>query len=119
MKTLFNVLSIVFLVLGLAFTVLPLGTIAFLPIALALVFAAIAMMVSKETGKNLSKSLLYIGVALALAVIVKVMVVKHEIERPSDEDLQQQEQVDQENLNMLEELEALEDLKELELEKTE
>jgi len=114
MKTFLNVLSIVFLVLGLAFTILPLGTIAFLPIALALICAAIALYVAKDTGKKLAKALLYIGVALALAVLVKLIVVKHEIEPATDEELQQQEQVDQDNLNVLEELEALEDLDELE-----
>jgi len=114
MKTFLNVLSIVFLVLGLAFTILPLGTIAFLPLVLALICAAIALYLAKDTGKKLSKALLVIGAALALAVIVKLIVVKHEIEPATEEEMQQQEQVDQENLNVLEELEALEELEELE-----
>ena len=114
MKTFLNVLSIVFLVFGLAFTILPLGTIAFLPLALALICAAIALYLAKDAGKKLSKALLVIGMALALAVIVKLIVVKHEIEPATEEEMQQQEQVDQENLNVLEELDALEELEELE-----
>ena len=45
MKTFLYVLSIIFLVLSLIFTILPLGTIAFLPIGLALLFATIAFFV--------------------------------------------------------------------------
>ena len=49
MKTFLYVLSIIFLVLGLVFTILPLGTIAFLPIGLALIFAAIAFFVRRNS----------------------------------------------------------------------
>ena len=107
MKTLFNVLAIVFLVLGVTFTILPLGTIALLPVGLAIIFATIALFVTKKGTKNMSKALLVIGLTLALAVIIKNVAVKESVAPPSVDDIEKREQVDQENIDLLEELDSL------------
>ena len=111
MKKLLNVLAILFLVLGLVFTVLPLGTIALLPVALALIFAATGWFTAKD---KMAKTLLIVGIALALAVIVKSVAIKPTVADDTDEELQKKEQLEQENLKELEELEGLEELEELE-----
>ena len=105
MKTTVNVLAIVFLLLGLVFTILPLGTIALLPIVLAILFAAIAFCTTKGTGKKLSRAVIIIGMLLVFAVIVKVAVVEDKVAPTTEQEQQKKEQSEQENLKDLEDLE--------------
>ena len=104
MKRLFNALAIVFLVSGLAFTILPLGAVAFIPIGLALVFAAVALFVTKTENKKTSEALLIIGAFLGLTVIVKDVVIEQRLAFKTEEELKMWEQME-ENLRELEELE--------------
>ena len=113
MKTIFNVLAIVFLALGLAFTILPLGTIAFLPVGIALFFAAVALFIAKEGGKKLSFALLVVSFALGLAVVVKNVFIADTVAIETEEELLKRDQSEQENMMELEELDSL--LNELEL----
>ena len=104
MKTTLNVLAIVFLLLGLTFTVLPLGTIAYFPIALALICAAASLFFAKGD-KKMSKALLTIGVVLGLAVLIKSVAVKNEVTPATEQELQKKEESEKENLEDLENLE--------------
>ena len=103
MKTIFNVLTIVSLVLGLVFTILPLEKIALIPVILALLFAGTSFFLSNYKSM-LSKVLLAIGAALLLTVIIKIAVGENKVEGPSDEEKLKREQVDMESQKDLEDL---------------
>lgn len=104
MTRLFIILSIVFAVFGLAFTILPMGTIALIPIALALIFAFIAILRQREM---LFPKILLLGIFLnLLTVIGKEVFVKDVVE--ADEQFESvKEQSGQEAQKELEELENL------------
>ena len=76
MRKLFVILAIFFAVLGIAFTILPLATIALLPIGLAMILSFIAIQKSKLTQKKLPKIILFISALTLLVVIGKVVFVK-------------------------------------------
>ena len=103
MKTVFNVLTIISLVLGLVFTILPLDYLAFLPVILALLFAATAIFISNNASK-LPKVLLAIGAVLLLTLIIKIAVGKNDVKPLSEEEMQLREQVDKESQQDLEDL---------------
>ncbi len=104
MTRLFIILSIVFAVFGLAFTILPMGTIALIPIALALLFALISVLRQRE--KLFSKILLLVIFLNLLTVIGKEVFIKDVVE--SDQQFESvKEQSEQEAQKELEELENL------------
>jgi len=104
MSRLFIILSIVFAVFGIAFTILPMGTIALIPIALALIFAFIAILRQRE--KLFPKILLLIIFLNLLTVIGKEVFVKDVVE--ADQQFESvKEQSEQEAQKELEELENL------------
>lgn len=104
MTRLFIILSIVFSVFGLAFTILPMGTIALIPIGLAFIFAFIAILRQRE---NLfPKILLLIIFVNLLTVIGKEVFVKDVVE--ADQQFESvKEQSEQEAQKELEDLENL------------
>jgi len=104
MTRLFIILSIVFAVFGLVFTILPMGTIALVPIALALTFAFIAILRQRE--KLFPKILLLIIFLNLLTVIGKEVFVKDVVE--ADKQFESvKDQSEQEAQKELEELENL------------
>jgi hypothetical protein len=104
MTRLFIILSIVFAVFGLAFTILPMGTIALIPIALALIFAFIAFLRQRE--KLFPKILLLLIFINLLTVIGKEVFVKDVVE--TDQQFESvKEQSEQEAQKELEDLENL------------
>ena len=104
MTRLFIILSIVFAVFGLAFTILPMGTIALIPIALALIFALIAILRQRE--KLFPKILLLLIFINLLTVIGKEVFVKDVVE--TDQQFESvKEQSEQEAQKELEDLENL------------
>ena len=70
------VLTTIFGVLGIVFTVLPLGTIALLPISIAILLAFIAIKMSEFKKKRYPKILLIVSVLTFLVVVGKEVFVK-------------------------------------------
>lgn len=78
MSRLFIILSVIFAVFGLAFTILPMGTLALIPIAAALIFAFVAVLRQRE--KLFPKILLLVIFLNLLTVIGKEVFVKDVVE---------------------------------------
>lgn len=76
MRKVFIITSVFFAVLGIVFTILPLGTIAFLPIGITFILSVISIQQSKSNQKRLPKLILFISVVTFLVVIGKVVFVK-------------------------------------------
>jgi len=104
MRKLFIYLATFFVVISILFTILPLGTIAFLPILLALVFSFLAFEKSAASLKKIPKILLVISALTLLVVVGKVVFVKDEVVVDKQFD---QEKVDSKQ-EAVEELEGLE-----------
>jgi len=79
MRTLFFVLSIIFTFLSIVFSFLPLDTLAFLPIGIALIFVLIALKKSDESQKRFPKILLLIASFCTLLVVGKIAFQKNEV----------------------------------------
>ena len=79
MRKLFIILAAVFAVVGLVFAILPMGSIAFLPIILAIVLALVAMWKSNDNQKKIPKWILVIALAILVLVTVKVVFVKDKV----------------------------------------
>lgn len=76
MRKFFVISAVIFAVLGIVFTVLPLGTIAFLPIGVAFVLSFLAIYKSKANQKRLPKIILVVLALTFLVVVGKVVFVK-------------------------------------------
>lgn len=79
MRKLFIILAAVFAVVGLVFAILPMGSIAFLPIILAIVLALVAMWKSNDNQKKIPRWILIIALAILVLVTVKVVFVKDKV----------------------------------------
>lgn len=79
MRKLFIILAAVFAVVGLVFAILPMGSIAFLPIILAILLALVAMWKSNDNQKKIPKWILIIALAILVLVTVKVVFVKDKV----------------------------------------
>ena len=79
MRKLFIILAAVFAVVGLVFAILPMGSIAFLPIILAILLALVAMWKSNDNQKKIPKWILVIALAILVLVTVKVVFVKDKV----------------------------------------
>ncbi|RTY91328.1 hypothetical protein [Flavobacterium sp. GT3R68] len=79
MRKLFIVLASFFTVLGIIFTILPLGTIALIPIALALLFALLVLIKSEATQKKFPIMLLILSALTLFIVIGREAFVKDEV----------------------------------------
>jgi hypothetical protein len=107
MRKLFLILTIVFGLLSIAFTILPLDTLAFLPIGLALVFGLLTLRQSENSQKKLPKIILTIAAICSAVVLGKILLVKDEV--ATDTQFEQQKiETKQEAQKELEELESLE-----------
>lgn len=107
MRKLIVVLAIVFTVLGIIFSVLPMDTVAFLPIGLALVLSLLLLKKSEEQEKKLPKALLFICALCSLFVLGKTLFIKDEV--VVDQKFEQQKiETEQEAKKELEEIEGLE-----------
>ncbi|WNM19884.1 hypothetical protein [Flavobacterium capsici] len=104
MKKIFLILAILFLVLSIAFTILPMGTIAFLPIGLALIFSLLLLKKSEENKRRLPNWLLTLSAICSFIVLLKVVFIKDKVE--VDQKFEQQKvETKQEAKKELEELE--------------
>jgi uncharacterized membrane protein len=88
MRKFFVILSIFFAVFGIIFAVLPLGTIAFLPVGLTILFAFLTHFVSKPNQKKLPKWILFIAVLTFLVVMGKIVFIQDKVE--TDKQFEQQ-----------------------------
>lgn len=79
MRKALNIASIVFVVLGIAFTILPMGTIALLPVGLTIITAAVSFWLSKDRQRMLPRIVLVLSVITFLVVIGKDIFVKDEV----------------------------------------
>ena len=79
MRKLLLVLGILLTVLAIVFAVLPLDTIAFLPIGLALVFCLLLLKKSGETQKTFPKILLLLCVLCSVYVLGKTILIKDQV----------------------------------------
>jgi len=68
--------AILFAILGIIFTVLPLGTIAFLPIGIAIILSVLSIIKSKNSQRKLPKIILFISFVTLLVVIGKVIFIR-------------------------------------------
>ncbi len=91
MRKVFLVLSIVFTILSLAFSFLPLGTLAFLPIGLALIFIFLTFTKSNAQQRNLTKKLFVLSYICAAVVLVKTFLIKDEVAKDAAFEKQKQE----------------------------
>lgn len=104
MRKLFLVLAIVFTVLAIVFGVLPLDTIAFLPIGIALIFCLLLLKKSEGTQKKLPKILLLLCVLSSVYVLGKTILIKDEVVQDAQFE-QQKIETKQEAKQELEDLE--------------
>jgi predicted membrane channel-forming protein YqfA (hemolysin III family) len=88
MRRFFVILSVFFAVFGIIFASLPLGTIAFLPIGLTILFASLTLFVSKPDQKKLPKWILFIALLTLLTVMGKVVFIQDKVE--TDKQFEQQ-----------------------------
>ena len=103
MRKLFIGLAILFAILGIVFAVLPLGTLALLPVGLALIFAFIVFIQSDINQKSLPKWILVVAGLTLIIVIGKVSLVEDEVAK--DEQFEQKKVE-----SKLEDLKDLEDI---------
>jgi EamA domain-containing membrane protein RarD len=81
MRKLFITIASIFATLGLVFSFLPLGTIALIPILIALVFAFLALRKSIEiSDKKLPKILLLVSIIAMAIVLGKEALLKDKVE---------------------------------------
>jgi hypothetical protein len=107
MRKLFIILASLFTVLSVVFVFLPLGTLALLPIALALIFGYLTFKKSDENQKQLPKMELIVAGLCLLAVIGKEILIKDEVAQDTQFE-QTKVETKKEAKKELEELEGLE-----------
>lgn len=81
MKKTIQVLSIVFTIIAIGFSILPLDTIGILPIALALAFALINIKLSDQKSKKLAKIIFFSTLIILLIYIGRQVFIKDSIEK--------------------------------------
>jgi len=106
MRKLFIVLAFIFAVIGIAFAILPMGTIGILPVGLSILFGILAFVKSAPGDKNVPKSLIVLA-ALTLVAIIGRSFVPDEVAADAQFEKKKVESK-QEDLKDLEELEGLE-----------
>ncbi len=107
MRKLLLILAIVFTSFGLLFAVLPLDTLAFLPIGLGLVFAFLAYRKSEGLQQKIPKWLMIASLVCVIFVIGKTFLIKDEV--AVDEQFEKEKiETKKEAQKDLEELEGLE-----------
>lgn len=106
MKIIVNILATLVLILGIAFTILPMDTLAFLPIGITLILAGISYFVLQPKKQKWEKFILIISILLVLIVTFKALFIKDEV--AVDKEFQQkQTEAEKQDIQDLEELEDL------------
>lgn len=73
MRKVFLVLAVLFILIGIVFVILPMGTMGILPTGLALAFSGIAFFISESHAKKFPKWLLIVSALLVVIVVAKAM----------------------------------------------
>jgi len=79
MRNFFNISAVVFAIFGIAFTILPMGTIALLPIVIAIVLAFLGLRFSQSKQRLFPKIILFVSAMTFLVVLGKEVFVKDEV----------------------------------------
>jgi len=79
MRKSFLISAIIFATVGLIFTILPLGTIAILPVLIAIIFCLLAFYKSNPELKKLPRIVLIISATTLLVIIGKSVLVKDKV----------------------------------------
>lgn len=79
MRKIFIISAIVFAIIGIVFTALPLGTLALLPNGLALVFGILAFTKSEESQRKIPKLIVLVSLLTILIAIGKELFIKDEV----------------------------------------
>ncbi|RZJ25966.1 MAG: hypothetical protein EOO48_13215 [Flavobacterium sp.] len=79
MKKVYLILALLFATVSIIFTVLPMGTLAFMPIIPAIAFAILAMRNSDGRILHGSRLILFVSASMLLIVIGKELFVKDEV----------------------------------------
>lgn len=104
MRKLLLISAIVFTFLAILFSALPMDTLAFLPIGIAIALSLATLLKSDENKKKIPKLLLIISVICSVFVLGKTLFIKDEVE--VDQKFEQQKiETKQEAKKELEELE--------------
>jgi hypothetical protein len=105
MRKIIIIIAIVFAVIGIVFTILPMGTLALLPDGLALALSVFALFLSKENNqlKKLPRIILIVSALATLTVIGKSLFVKDKV-APDKQFEQTKEQSEKEDIKDLENL---------------
>lgn len=104
MKKLLIIFACIFTILSVAFSVLPLGTLALLPIGLAFILSFAALKITSDSNQKLPKILLFITFLSLLFVLGKELLIKEEVAK-DDQFEKAIEQSETENKKDLEQLE--------------
>jgi predicted histidine transporter YuiF (NhaC family) len=75
------VLAIIFTTLAIIFSALPLDSIAFLPIGLAMIFCLLLLKKSEANQKKIPNILLLLCVLSSVFVLGKILIIKDEVEK--------------------------------------
>ena len=107
MRKLITVIAIIFTIMGIIFSVMPMDTLAFLPVGIALFFSLLLLKKSDAPQKMFPKALLFIGALCSVFVLGKTLFIKDEV--IVDQKFEQQKmETKQEAKKELEEIEGLE-----------
>jgi branched-subunit amino acid transport protein len=79
MRKVFIVLASLFSITSLVLTYLPMGTIALIPVVLAVVFSLLAMTREKEKSQVFPKVLFFLSIVIFLAIIAKDVFVEDKV----------------------------------------
>ncbi|WP_333599263.1 hypothetical protein [Flavobacterium sp.] len=107
MRKLFLILAIVFTILAIIFSVMPMDTLAFLPIGFAIAFGLLLLKKSEDKQKLIPKALLLIGVLCSVFVLGKTFLIKDEVAKDTQFEKEKIENK-KEAKKELEEIEGLE-----------
>ena len=104
MRKVFNVLAVLFIIVGIACAILPMGTLGLFPVGLAVIFAGLAFIVSEPSQKKFPKIVLIVSALLLVIVMVKAYAIPDEVAKdipleqnqvtPNSEDLKDLEELD-------------------------
>jgi uncharacterized membrane protein YdcZ (DUF606 family) len=100
------ILAYIMTALALIFSIVPMDTIAFLPIGIALLCSLVVLKKSTDANRKVPKVLLTIGVLCSIYVLGKMLLIKDEVAK----DVQFEQHKVQENKAAKKELEEIEGL---------
>jgi len=106
MRKFLIIITIIFVAVSIVFLILPMGTIAFLPIGITIILAVITLFKSEKIKRVLPRWLIIISLFLALIAGAKVAFIKDEVEIDDEFEMEQTESTD----DAKQELEEIEDL---------